>query len=58
MLNKKGFFNKFKSKKKEIIITCTLTGHGLKDPDIAIKSIKSPPTVKPHAKAVLKIIGI
>ena len=58
MLNKKGFFNKFRSKKKEIIITCTLTGHGLKDPNIAIKSIKSPPIVKPQVKAVLKIAGI
>ncbi|MFH1519506.1 MAG: threonine synthase [Candidatus Omnitrophota bacterium] len=56
MLNKKGFFKKFKNKK--VIIACTLTGHGLKDPDIAIKSINPPPIIKPDLKAVLKLAGI
>jgi threonine synthase len=58
MLNKRGFFNKLKRHKKKIIITCTLTGHGLKDPNIAIKNIKYPPIVKPEVKAVLRIAGI
>ena len=58
MLNKRGFFKKLKNRKKGVIITCTLTGHGLKDPDIAIKSIKRPPVVKPDVKTVLKIAGI
>ncbi|MCK4519797.1 MAG: threonine synthase [Candidatus Omnitrophica bacterium] len=58
MLNKRGFFNKFKGKAKEVVIACTLTGHGLKDPDIAIKNIKSPPIIKPDLKAVLKTAGI
>ena len=57
-LKKKGFFDKLKSKRKETIITCTLTGHGLKDPQIAIKSIKSPPTVDAKIDSVLKIAGI
>lgn len=55
-LNKDGFFDKFK--KEEIIITCTLTGHGLKDPQIAIKNIKSPPVVEAKEQAVLKVVGI
>lgn len=38
-------------------IVCILTGHGLKDPDRAIKSIKEPKLVKPNLKAILKEIG-
>lgn len=37
-------------------IACILTGHGLKDPDRAIKSIKTPRVVKANLKAVLKEI--
>jgi len=50
-LSKKGYF-RANSK-----ITCILTGHGLKDPDRAIKSIKSPKVTKANTKAVLKAIG-
>ncbi|MFA5007673.1 MAG: threonine synthase [Candidatus Omnitrophota bacterium] len=56
-LKKSGFFNKISSK-KEIIITCTLTGHGLKDPQLAIKSIKLPPVVAAKLEAVTKAAGI
>ncbi|MBU1090344.1 MAG: threonine synthase [Candidatus Omnitrophica bacterium] len=38
-------------------IVCILTGHGLKDPDRAIKTIKEPKVVKANLKAVLKEIG-
>jgi threonine synthase len=38
-------------------IVCILTGHGLKDPDRAIKSIKKPKLVKANLKVVLKEIG-
>lgn len=58
MLGKKGFFNKYKKQDKEMIIVCTLTGHGLKDPQIAIKSIKTPPIIEANIEAVLKIAGI
>ena len=58
MVNKRGFFDKFKKKGKEVIIVCTLTGHGLKDPEIAIKSIKSPPVIEPRVEAVLKTAGV
>ncbi len=36
------------------LIVCTLTGHGLKDPDTAIKSCKKPKTIKSTKEAVLK----
>ncbi|MCF7907924.1 MAG: threonine synthase [Candidatus Omnitrophica bacterium] len=52
MLNKKRFFSKIK--KKEVNIVCTLTGHGLKDPQVAIRNIKSPPVVKAELEAVVK----
>ncbi len=38
-------------------IVCILTGHGLKDPDRAIKTIKEPKVVKANLRAVLKEIG-
>jgi threonine synthase len=56
MLKKDGFFDKIKV--KEIIITCTLTGHGLKDPQLAIKSVKTPPLVEAKVKTVLEVAGI
>lgn len=50
-LAKKGYF------KRATKIVCILTGHGLKDPDRAIKSVKEPKVVKANLKAVLKEIG-
>lgn len=38
-------------------IVCILTGHGLKDPDRAIKSIQEPRVVAANLKAVLKEIS-
>ena len=51
-LNKSGYFRNRAPAK----ITCILTGHGLKDPDRAIKSVKEPKLIKPEMKAVLKEI--
>lgn len=51
-LNRRDYF---KNKKGSIV--CTLTGHGLKDPNIAIKSIKEPVTVEANLKTILKHIG-
>jgi threonine synthase len=54
-LVKKGYFRlKTKDQRPE---TKILTGHGLKDPDRAIKTIKEPKAVKANLKAVLKEIG-
>ncbi|MDD2654699.1 MAG: threonine synthase, partial [Candidatus Omnitrophica bacterium] len=52
-LNQKGFF---KGASAKVRIACILTGHGLKDPDRAIKSIKNPKVVKPTTEAILKEI--
>jgi len=52
-LLKKGYFKS----SRLIRIACILTGHGLKDPDRAIKTIKEPKVVKPNLKAILKEIG-
>lgn len=51
-LIKKGYFEQ-----RRVRIVCILTGHGLKDPDRAIKCVKEPRAVKPNLKAVLKEIG-
>lgn len=50
-LANKGYF------KAAAKITCILTGHGLKDPDRAIKTIEEPKLVKPNLKEILKRIG-
>ena len=52
-LAKSGYFRKSSIKK----IACILTGHGLKDPELAIKTINKPKVVKAELKAVLKEIG-
>jgi threonine synthase len=44
-------------KDKKIKIVCILTGHGLKDPDRAIKCIKRPEPVNADKKAILKLMG-
>jgi len=52
-ISKSGYFKKAKNPK----IVCILTGHGLKDPDRAIKSIKNPTVVPANLKSVLTSIG-
>jgi threonine synthase len=55
-LAKKGYF-KHKTlniKHETIKIVCILTGHGLKDPDSAIKSVKEPKVVPANLESVLK----
>lgn len=53
----RGFFKKAASEQKKLRLVCILTGHGLKDPDRAIGSVKAPKTVKPDLKTILKILG-
>lgn len=50
-MHKKGIF------KNSDTIICTLTGHGLKDPDTAIKSSPKPITVPTDLTRVIKILG-
>ena len=47
----------FKSHHGERIV-CTLTGHGLKDPNIAIKNIAEPLKLEADIKLILKAIGL
>ena len=53
-LSRKGYFKKYKNPR----IVSILTGHGLKDPDRAIKSIKEPQVVPAKLDAVIKEIGL
>jgi threonine synthase len=39
------------------VIVCTLTGHGLKDPDNAVKLSNKPTTVKSDKNSVLGVLG-
>lgn len=38
-------------------VVCVLTGHGLKDPDLAVKSVEEPLVVQPRLEKVLEILG-
>lgn len=51
-----GFFERLNAPKFSKLV-CILTGHGLKDPDRAIASIKKPKVLKPNLKVILKEIG-
>ena len=53
-LNKKRYFEKYKKSR----IVCTLTGHGLKDPNIAIENVGTPIKIKADIKSILKVIGV
>ncbi len=53
-LDKSGYFKKVKNPS----IVCVLTGHGLKDPDRAIKSIKSPKVFPAKLVPIIKAIGL
>jgi len=55
-LKRQGYFKKLKG--KNLAVVCTLTGHGLKDPNVAISAIKRPPTVNATPEAVIKTAKI
>ncbi|MFH1995987.1 MAG: threonine synthase [Candidatus Omnitrophota bacterium] len=55
---KKGYFKISRKRKKKPKIVCILTGHGLKDPDRAIASIKKPRSVRANVRAVVREIGL
>ena len=58
-LSRRGYFKRQikRSAKPVTNIVCILTGHGLKDPDRAIKSVKKPKLIKPNLKAISREIG-
>ncbi len=51
-MNRRGIF------KDGDTVVCTLTGHGLKDPDIAINSAETPVTVAPRIEKVVEILDL
>ncbi|MBS3907927.1 MAG: threonine synthase [Syntrophaceae bacterium] len=51
-LDRKGFF------KKDDVVVLTITGHGLKDPDIAIRVSQKPVSLPPKKDAVLKYLNL
>lgn len=57
LINRGYFKRQVKNKKNKTKAVCILTGHGLKDPDRAIKCVKEPKVLKPNLKAILKEIG-
>ncbi|MDP8258086.1 MAG: threonine synthase [Candidatus Aadella gelida] len=52
-----GYFEELKPGDERDIV-CVLTGHGLKDPDRAIKCLDHPPIVEAKLEAVLKEAGL
>jgi threonine synthase len=59
-LHKQGYFNRPPTSPSggHSTIVCILTGHGLKDPDRAIKTIKEPKVLPSEIKAIAKEIGL
>ncbi len=53
-LHQQGYFKDFKNGR----IVCTLTGHGLKDPNIAIKNVGQPVTLNPDIGEILREVGL
>ncbi len=54
-----GFFHKKEGQRNTAItVVCILTGHGLKDPDCAIKNIEKPRVVKPELSAVVREMAL
>ncbi len=59
-LSRKGYFKKLRVTSYGLRVTrivCILTGHGLKDPERAIKSVTKPKVIAANLKAVLREIG-
>ena len=57
-LYRKKYFSRQSTVHGPQTIVCILTGHGLKDPDRAIASVKSPAVVDPKLDKVMKVIKI
>jgi threonine synthase len=51
-LHRKGFF------RKGDVAVLTITGHGLKDPDIAIRVSQKPISLPPKKETVLKYLNL
>ncbi|HOJ32278.1 MAG TPA: threonine synthase [Candidatus Hydrogenedentes bacterium] len=58
-LARAGYFNKQEPYKGDMLrVVCILTGHGLKDPDSAIKAAEEPITIEAEEDQVLDVMGV
>lgn len=60
-LHEQGYFSEHRTPNtghRNIRIVCILTGHGLKDPDRAIKSVREPMTIEAKLEAVMGVIAL
>ena len=58
-LAQSGYFaNKKPASGRHLVIVCILTGHGLKDPERAIKSLKVPKPIPPSLSVITKAVGL
>lgn len=53
-----GFFKQAIEKKENIVITCTVTGHGLKDPKTAIENVAAMDAVAVDVDVIAKVAGL
>lgn len=57
-LYQKGYFKSSASEAdSRLIVVCILTGHGLKDPDRAMKQSSRPGVLPPDEKKIMKAIS-
>ena len=56
-LAKAGYFKKARAQRR-LTVVCILTGHGLKDPERAIKSIRLARPLPPSLSAISKAVGL
>ena len=58
-LARTGYFQAHQRRgRRPPLIVCILTGHGLKDPERAIKSLRLPKTLPPSISAITKAVGL
>ena len=59
-LAKDGYFKKQQNSdnNSEQVTVCVLTGHGLKDPDRAIRSVEKPVVAEAKVESILRIVGM
>ncbi|MBI3996474.1 MAG: threonine synthase [Candidatus Omnitrophica bacterium] len=54
-----GYFKSAAARRRSrLVIVCIVTGHGLKDPERAIKSIRVPKPLPPSLSAISKAVGL
>jgi len=63
LMARRGYFRRLlhrrpRSAPKPVSVVCILTGHGLKDPERAIRSVRAPKSVPPLLSAVSKAVGL